>query len=179
VKCPFLVPCALLLATGCILNPQGEDPGFEDETGASVMDSPGDLFPPGPGTPAPDSQGAVVDPVTGQPQAPDPAGGLPLSPAGPGAPPSTGAVTPAATPGPQEMPVAPVTPPPEPTPLPGAGGAGPAQAAGGAPASGGAGGGHEPTEQFDGGPFNYASPRDGGRGDAGLDAGTAFPGVTP
>jgi hypothetical protein len=47
--------------------------------------------------------------------------------------------------------------------------------ASGVAASGGAGGASTvPGEEFDGGPFNYASPRaDAGPGDAGLDAGAA------
>lgn len=167
------LPCALLFVTGCFLNPQGEDPGFEEGNAATANGTPvaTGFFPTGPGDPGAAPIGDPgpslgVDPVTGAPLTPDDSAGPGATPMPePGAP---GIVPPAGTATPQPTPTPTMSASPEPA---GAGGA-----SFGEPGASGAGGSEvEAGEQFDGGPFNYGSPDgDAGPGDGGLDAGDEF-----
>lgn len=183
----LLVPCVGLIATGCFLNPQGEDPGFEDGNVMNASTPTGGLGAPGAAPdfgPYPsDDMGSSVTDLPGM-TATVPAGASgPTGSSSPGAalPTSTGTTAP-------DVPATPDPVQPTPEPAPAAGGAGPVgqggadAASGGAPAgeTGGAGGVvAEPGEQFDGGPFNYGSPEaDAGPGDAGVDAGDGLIGDT-
>jgi hypothetical protein len=175
VKCLVAVPCALLLAMGCTLNPQGEDPGYDEGSTITMSGGPGgDVFTPGPGvvpgsSPGGDSPNDGISLPTGASPGATMAPVSPAAPSGPELGPPTPAVVPSTAPSPTSSGL-PADPGPVPEPSgPFASGGSP-----GAAASGGAGGASTvPGEEFDGGPFNYASPRDAGMGDAGLDAGVA------
>jgi hypothetical protein len=172
----LLVPCVGLIATGCFLNPQGEDPGFEDGNVTNAGD-----------------QGGILAPTAGFPDfgpsgSSDSNDGVAMP--GAGAPVTTTTVSPGATAAPGPLPTSAPAPLPSPSvepapvvpdPVAATGGAGPVGQGGADTASGGAPGGEtggaggslaDPGEQFDGGPFNYGSPEgDAGPGDAGVDAG--------
>lgn len=175
---PFWLALSL---SGCVLNPIGEDPGYEENNTADILGgseatgaSPGGLIPPsGP-------QGAA--PVTPGPAqgATDPAAGIPnpLDPTGPSVP---GAGPPPAAPAGTSPVDAPgLTPTPE--PVQGAGGA--SAGSGGSPSVGEAGAAGEPEPDamvpgmdFDGGTFNYGQDADGGSNDDSEDGGRIDAGV--
>jgi hypothetical protein len=161
-----------LWAPGCVLNPQGEDPGFEEgnTTGIGAQPTPADgvegspvFLPSAPGGDPSPSAGAPPPGAPAASQAPDAisseSGEEPL----PGDP---GSVVPGVDP---EGPGSPTTSIPV-SPV----GAGGSAASGGSP--GQAAGGGNPTVDpplagsggtdmgmdFDAGPFNYAAPADGG-----------------
>lgn len=176
---PFWLALSL---SGCVLNPIGEDPGYEDDDLAGIIGepnasagnpgvlNPSAMGPAGPLTPGP-TQGAT-DPANGIPNPSDPAG-----PGVPGAGPDPITPPPAAT-TPVDAPV--VTPTPE--PVQGAGGA--SAGSGGSPSVGEAGAPGEPEPDsmvpgmdFDGGTFNYGQDTDGGSNDDSEDGGRIDAGV--
>jgi hypothetical protein len=165
-----------LWLVSCVLNPQGEDPGFEDDSTPTF--GAGDVQSVSPMTGAPSETSGVpmmCAPLADIPGMPGVApGSEPISELPETEPPSPVVVPPAAGPADPSAPTG--TSVPGITEPAGAGGGGPAgggaSAQGGNAASAGGAGGVDNTDDFDAGPFNYASDDDAGAPDGGAtDAG--------